>query len=455
MKRGETVRGVITTVDFPNRGVMTVENKKVYVKGVIAGQMVDARITKNREDNAKAELVGVVEPSSIETMELQCKNFGVCGGCFYQPVPYEEELKIKEGLIRKLLLPFLGEEPDAVFEGITGSPEVFGYRNKMEFSFGDEVKDGPLTLGLHKKKSKYDILDVGDCALMDADFQAIQQYTARYFQESGLPFYKKISHEGYLRYLVLRKGKKTNQIMVDLVTSTQAAPDLTPWADGLRALELDGTVTGILNTVTDSFADTVKDEGTTVLFGEPIFEERLFDLSFEVSMFSFFQTNTSGAEVLYSKVIDFLGDCKDRTVFDLYSGTGTIAQILASAASKVVGVEIVEEAVDAARRNAKRNGLENCEFIAGDVLKVVEELTDKPDLIVLDPPREGIHPKAIGKIIDFGVDRIVYVSCKPTSLAEDLVAFTEAGYVVERACCVDMFPRTLHVESVVLLSRTK
>ena len=203
----------------------------------------------------------------------------------------------------------------------------------------------------------------------------------------------------------------------------------------------------------DSLADVVQSDETEILYGQDYFYEELLGLRFKISPFSFFQTNSLGAEVLYSKVRDYIGDTAGQVVFDLYSGTGTIAQILAPVAEKVVGVEIVEEAVEAARENAARNGLSNCEFIAGDVLKVVGDLKDKPDLIVLDPPRDGVHPKALNQIIDFGVKRMVYVSCKPTSLQRDLVTLQERGYRMVRACCVDMFPGTGNCEVVALLTR--
>ena len=199
----------------------------------------------------------------------------------------------------------------------------------------------------------------------------------------------------------------------------------------------------------------VQSDETRVLYGEDVIYEELLGLRFKISTFSFFQTNSLGAEVLYSKAREYVGSTNDKMIFDLYSGTGTIAQILAPVAKKVVGVEIVAEAVEAAKENAELNGLNNCEFIAGDVLKVIDDIKDKPDLIVLDPPRDGIHPKALQKIIDFGVDRIVYISCKPTSLARDLVILQEHGYKVEKACAVDMFPQTVHVETVVLLSQLK
>ena len=266
-------------------------------------------------------------------------------------------------------------------------------------------------------------------------------------------------HQGYFRHLLVRKAARTGQILVDLVTTTQAGPDLAPWADRLLGLErsgrLKGHIAGILHTSNDSLADVVKDEGTELLFGQDYFYEEILGLRFKITPFSFFQTNSLGAEVLYETARSYIGETKDKVIFDLYSGTGTIAQILAPVAKKVTGVEIVEEAVEAARENARLNGLENCTFWAGDVLKVIDELGEVPDLIVLDPPRDGVHPKALEKIIGFGVEKMVYIACKPTSLARDLETLQGRGYHVERAGCIDLFPGTVHVETVCLLSNRK
>ena len=285
--------------------------------------------------------------------------------------------------------------------------------------------------------------------------------TKEYFEELGTAFYKKLQHKGYLRHLLVRRAVKTGEILVDLVTSTQReylggrdeAAVLSEWKERLLSLPVDGKFAGILHTENDSLADVVQSDATHILYGQDYFNEELLGLRFRISPFSFFQTNSMGAEVLYDTARGFVGETKDKVVFDLYSGTGTIAQILAPVAKKVVGVEIVEEAVEAAKVNAGLNGLDNCEFVAGDVLKVIDGLKDKPDLIVVDPPRDGIHPKALGKIIEFGVDRIVYISCKPTSLVRDLVVLQEKGYRVEKGCAVDMFPGTGNVETVCLLKK--
>ena len=229
------------------------------------------------------------------------------------------------------------------------------------------------------------------------------------------------------------------------------------WVKKLCEEKYDGVLKGILHTKNDSVADTIKNEGTDILFGQDFFYEELLGLKFKITPFSFFQTNSLGAEVLYQTAREFIGDALDdeanQTVFDLYSGTGTIAQILSPVAKKVIGVEIVEEAVVAARENAALNGLTNCEFIAGDVLKVIDTIGEKPDYIVLDPPRDGIHPKALEKIIRYNVPQMVYISCKPTSLARDLEVLQARGYQVKKVQCVDMFPATGNCETVCLLSK--
>ena len=325
----------------------------------------------------------------------------------------------------------------------------------MEFTFGDEEKDGPLALGMHKKNSFYDIVTLDDCRIVDPDFNVLLQAILKYFKEKGETYFHKIRHEGFLRHLVMRRSVKTGDILINLVTTTQSQLDESEFVNMILAQKIDGKVVGILHTLNNNLADVVQSDETKTLYGQDYFYEYLYNMRFKISPFSFFQTNTLGAEVLYDKVREYVGETKDKLIYDLYTGTGTIAQMLASVASKVVGVEIVEEAVEAAKKNAVDNHLDNCEFIAGDVLKVVDNLTQKPDILVLDPPRDGIHPKALRKIINFNVDEMVYVSCKPTSLMRDLLVFREAGYEVKRCCLVDMFPGTVHVETVVLLSHKK
>lgn len=455
MKKGQIYEGIIERVDFPNKGIVFVPEEEQYVtvKNGIPGQKIRFMINKFKRGNAEGRLLEVLEKSPLETREPVCSIFPACGGCMYQTMPYEEQVKMKEGQIRRIMDPVVKGE--YVFEGVKHSPKEFHYRNKMEFSFGDEFKDGPLSLGLHKKGSTYDVLTAGDCQLVHEDMDKILLCVLNYFKERNVSYYKKMQHVGYLRHLLLRRGDTTGEILVNLVTTTQEEYDLTPLVEELLALELEGKIVGILHILNDSLSDVVKSDETRILYGQDFFYEKLLGLEFKITPFSFFQPNSKGAEVLYETVREYIGDIDNQVVFDLFSGTGTIGQVLAPVAKKVIGVEIIEEAVEAAKENAVRNGLSNCRFIAGDVFKVLDEIEEKPDVIVLDPPRDGIHPKALPKILNYGVDKIVYISCKMTSLARDLEMMQLAGYRVEKMTAVDQFCETVHVETVVMLSHKK
>ena len=468
MKKGQVAEGRIDHIEFPNKGVaITEEGDRVIVKNTIPRQKVSLLVNKVRKGKAEARLLETIEKSPLE-IEAKCPHFGDCGGCTYQTLPYEEQLKLKETQVRGLMEDAIKGACEYEWLGIKGSPKQYEYRNKMEFSFGDAYKGGPLALGQHKRGSFYDILTVTDCQIVDEDFRAILKATVEFFGERGLTFFHRLTHVGVLRHLLVRKAVKTQEILVDLVMTTQydavnyggvsEEELLKQWTDMLCALPLKGELKGVLRTKNDSVADVIRNDGTEILYGQDYFYEELLGLKFKISPFSFFQTNSLGAEVLYETAREFIlsdnaEELKGKTVYDLYSGTGTIAQMLAPVAKEVVGVEIIEEAVEAAKENAALNGLTNCKFLAGDVLKVLDTIEEKPDYIVLDPPRDGIHPKAIEKIINYGVDKMIYISCKPTSLARDLEIFLARGYEVKKICCVDMFPGTVHVETVCLLSK--
>ena len=481
MKKGQVAEGIVQRIDFPNKGIVTTQDGICVVKNALPGQKIRCSVNKVRKGKAEGRLLEVIEPSPLE-IESPCPHFGACGGCVFLSLPYEEQLHIKEEQVKRLLGSVLCKQNGYIFDGIQPSPVCYGYRNKMEFTFGDEVKDGPLALGRHKRGSFYDIVSVMDCQIIDEDYRKILQCVKGYFEklrENGvdITFYHRLRHTGYLRHLLVRKAAKTGEILIALVTTTQI-PEQSEGTfsesailEGLKvallALPLEGTITGILHTKNDSLADVVQSDETVILYGKDYFYEELLELKFKISQFSFFQTNSLGAEVLYQTAREYIADylqsgeqqkagageeAAGKIVFDLYSGTGTIAQLMAPVAKKVIGVEIVEEAVEAARENAELNGLHNCEFIAGDVLKVIDTIAVKPDMIILDPPREGIHPKALDKIIRYGVEHILYISCKPTSLVRDLEVFLDRGYRVEKSVAVDMFPWTGNVETVVLLS---
>lgn len=464
MKKGQIVTGIVERVEFPNKGVVRIDEqledgqlKTSYciVKNVIPGQKISLMVKKLRKGKAEGNLKEVLEPAANQ-VQAPCSHFGECGGCTYLHLSYEDQAALKEEQIKKLLDGVLCKQVQPYeFMPIKHSPVCKGYRNKMEFTFGDSCKDGPLELGLHKRGSFYDILTVSDCQISDEDYRSILMAAREYFAGLGLAHYHRMQHTGYLRHLLVRKAAKTGEILVALVTTTQQKVDLAPFVKTLLALPLRGKIAGILHTENDSLADVVQSDATHLLYGKDYITEELLGLKFKISQFSFFQTNSLGAEVLYQTAREFIGDLGkgEKVVYDLYSGTGTIAQMIAPVAKKVIGVEIVEEAVEAAKENAALNGLTNCEFIAGDVLKVLDDVEEKPDFIILDPPRDGVHPKALKKIIDYDVERLIYISCKPTSLVRDLELFLECGYHVDKAVPVDQFPWTANCETICLLSR--
>lgn len=443
------------------------EMAPLHVKTSIPGQTLLVSAHKSGRKAREGKILQVLEKAPFET-EALCPHADMCGGCCYQTVPYEKQLRLKDEQVRKLLRP-LEEVRKAEERGdflpifhvpFTEEEPPLGYRNKMEFSFGDDCVGGALNLGLHRKNAFHDIISAPECRLVSRDIGRILQATQDFFREKEVPYYHTYRQEGVLRHLVVRKSFSRKTLLLNLVTTSRSLESMKSvyeeYAMLMQRLSLEEErVAGILHTVNDTLSDVVKADSTRVLFGEDHLEEDLLGLSFRISPFSFFQTNSRGATVLYELIRSFASPAEDKTIFDLYSGTGTIAEVMAAGGAKAVyGIEIVEEAVEAARENARQNGLSNCFFIAGDVLKYVETLQEKPDLIILDPPREGVHPKALPKILSYEPDQFIYVSCKPTALLRDLPAFFEAGYHLRKIACCDMFPFAGHTECIVKLTRT-
>lgn len=452
MKRRDIIEFEVDKMEFGGTSVSRLGNRDIYMKGGITGQKVKASVKKTRSGKADVKMLELLENSPLET-ETPCKHFNQCGGCSILSVPYEKQIEIKERQVMDLFL-----EQDIFgfnFQGIERSPKTKEYRNKMEYTFGDEMKDGPLTLGLHKKGKHIDIITVDGCFLVDDDFIKMLTSTVEFFNEKKLPYYRNMSHKGYLRNLVVRKGINTNEMMVNIVTSSQEDFDMTEYKEMLLNLDLKCELVSILHTINDGLADAVNCDELRVLHGRDYIQEELLGLKFKISPFSFFQTNTKGAEELYKIAREFVGEHNNKVIFDLYSGTGTIGQVMAEKAKKVYGIELIEEAVEAANKNAKLNGLTNCEFIAGDVAKTVNKLKAKPDIIIVDPPRPGVHKDAIRDIAGFNSKEIVYISCNPKTLVLDLVEFKNYGYEVEKVKLMDMFPNTPHVETVVKLKRVR
>ena len=436
----------IDEVMYPNIGIANEEPIPVKVKGGIVGQTIEVVPNRKRGGYLEAKFYRLVEKSPMENNE-GCIHKNICGGCVYQGLTYERELEYKKEQIKKLF-----ESHDIEIEEIIGSPDFKAYRNKMEYTFGDEYKGSELALGMHRKNRFYEVINNTSCEIVHQDFNIIQEAVREYFRNSEYTFVNKRTHEGHLRHLVARRSE-LGEILINLVMTTQKELDKESFLEFFLGLELEGTIKSVFLTLNDSLADAVIPEKVEHLYGEDHIMEEIHGLKFKITPFSFFQTNTKSAERLYEIGISMLENIDNKVVFDLYSGTGTISQIVAQSAKKVIGIEIVEEAVESARENAKINGLDNVEFIAEDVLTAVEKLEVKPDVIILDPPRDGIHPKAIDKIIDFAPEEFLYISCNPKTQVDNQDRFRERGYVIKKAVMVDQFPRTAHVETVVLMSR--
>ena len=301
------------------------------------------------------------------------------------------------------------------------------------------------------RNKSFGIVNVDKCQLVDSDFRKVIELTINYFRQKELPYYRVMKREGYLRNLIIRKAKNSGEIMVNLVTTTQIDFDLSEYVEIIKNAQYEGKLVSILHTENNSFSDAVVPEKVNVLYGIDHIREELLGLKFNISPFSFFQTNTVGAAELYNIVREYLGDSENKVVFDLYCGTGTIGQIVAPKAKKVIGIELIEEAVEAAKENAKLNNLGNCEFLAGDVAEIIKTVKYNPDIIILDPPRNGVSKEAMKYVIKFNAKEIIYVSCNPKTLVNDLKILTEAGYSVNKSKIKDMFPNTPHAETVVKL----
>ena len=417
----------------------------------------------------------------MRNITSECPHDEFCGGCIYQGLEYRKQLEIKEGEVHSLFSKE-GISPD-IFDRIEGCPEelIYEYRNKMEFTFGDMVKDGPLCLGMHRRGRFMSIVTVDQCGLVDEDFNKILFYTLSFCIEKGYKKYHKKNHTGLLRNLIIRQGKRTKELLVNIVTSTDTEFDRNGWAEGLKDLRLNNEIVGIMQTLNDNKADAVICDELILIDGRDYYYEEILGLRFQVHEFAFFQTNVEAIERLYRDAIGLIDDLEGKEVFDLYCGTGTISQVMALRAKHVLGVEIVPESVESAVKNAKLNNLSNCDFVCGDVFQILEKTdlkpekinskadninpeskkTDfrlekrglKPDVIVVDPPRVGMSTDAVNKIASYGVKQLVYISCNPKTLVKNLVQFESLGYEVKYVKPYDNFPFTRHVEVITLLSK--
>jgi 23S rRNA (uracil-5-)-methyltransferase RumA len=373
-----------------------------------------------------------------------CVHAEVCGGCFYRGVPYEEQLSMKNAQVLQLLLE--NNVTCGSYVGVSPAPRISAYRNKMEYSFGDEEKGGPMTLGLHRKRSYMSVLNTDGCLIVPDDFNIIRREVLTYMTERGHSFRHKRTHRGFLRNLVLRRGERTGELLINLVTTDEEALNEEEFCTFLLNLNTTDRIVGILHTIYCGRADTIGCDRVKTLHGRDYYQEHMMGLDFDVNAFSFFQTNISAVEAMFASALKLLPDTKDKTVFDIYCGTGTVSLAMAGNAKEVIGIEISADSVLAARRNAERNHIANCRFIEGDALEVLDQLHERPDVIVADPPRMGMHPKALKKIISYGLDEILYISCNPKTFCENMAVLAENGYRLDILCVCDNFPFTKHIE---------
>lgn len=380
-----------------------------------------------------------------------CDHFDLCGGCTNLDVPYEKQISEKTKKVKKYF-----EEigiKDFPLSKVVKSPKIYEYRNNMELSFGDLEIEGELQLGMHLRGKQYDVVTIDGCYLIDSDFRKIIKAMVDYFRNTNLKKYHIKLKDGYLRHLKIRKGLNTGEILVNLITTSQRNPDFSDLVEILKDIDYKGKLVGFLHTINDDYADAVKIGEVKSYYGRDYFYEKLLDFKFKISSLSFFQVNTKAAERLYEIVIDHFKDDKEKEIYDLYSGTGSLSQIISPHVKKVTGIELDKSAIKHARENMELNNIDNCEFIQGDVRKILEKNKKNVKKIVVDPPRPGLHSEVIKSIVEISPDEIVYVSCNPKTQARDIQKIMYNGYHIIDVKLVDMFPHTSHIESVALIAK--
>jgi 23S rRNA (uracil1939-C5)-methyltransferase len=446
---GQELELHVDSLAFGGNGVARLNGFVVFVRRGLPGDVVRARVTKVKKNHAEALATEVLVPGP-ERVEAPCAHYPACGGCRFQDLAYDAQVRIKGEQVEDALRR-LGAIAEPPLEPILPAASIFHYRNKLEYSFA-QYEDGP-TLGFHKAGRWDEVLEIEKCWLTTDLGNAVRNAVREWAREEGLPAYDQETQKGYLRHLVYREGRNTGQVLVLLVTAPGEKFETGYFVEVLRRVPEVRSIHWAMN---DTPAE-VTNLPTRLLWGEDSIEEQLCGLRFRVSPNAFLQTNTEMAEKLYGIAREFAGLTGQETVWDLYCGIGTIGLTLARDALTVWGIEVSEESVARAIENAELNGITNAAFFAGNVGQAVEELRDRsgdPDVVVVDPPRAGLAGKALRRLGRIGARRIVYVSCNPTTLASDVKSLrADWGYELRRARPVDMFPHTPHVECVALLEK--
>jgi 23S rRNA (uracil1939-C5)-methyltransferase len=457
IRKGHTAQLEIEKVVYGGRGLARLNNRAIFVDQTAPGDKVTAKIVRVRKDFAEARVLEFIETSPDRTI-APCPYSGHCGGCTWQFISYEKQLEYKHAFVQDSLNR-IGRLTDFKPHSVLGASEIFEYRNKMEFSFSDRrwllpqdrgERTESFALGLHVPGSFDKIVDIERCLLQRERGNEILREVRRYVKDSGIPVYGLRSHQGFWRYLVVRHSHFFDEWMVNIVTSGEKPPPVQALASIL--MERYREITSIVNNINTRKGGTAVGDWERILGGERTIREKLAGLTFEISGNSFFQTNTPMAERLYQLARDFASLTGRETVLDLYCGIGTVSILLASQARRAIGVDISTSALADARRNCELNGVDNCEFLYGDVKTVLSQVTIEPELLVTDPPRIGMHKRVIDQILRLLPRKIIYISCNPATFARD-VAFLKDRYTLEEVQPIDLFPNTYHIELIARLGR--
>ena len=461
VKKGNIYNVNIEGIAYGGKGIARIEGFVIFVSGGIPGDVVTCLIIKKNKAYAEAKIINLLEKSPFR-IDPPCYYFGFCGGCQWLNIKYEAQLHFKKNHVKESL-EHIGSLKNIRVNDTIPSPNISHYRNKMEFSFSDrrwlfpdemngkEAKNNNFALGLHVPGSFANVIDIEQgCLLQHEEGNTILKLIREFTLSSGLPPYGLKSREGFWRFLVLRRSFAENNWMINIVTKNGNGAILSSL---VKLIEDSGIpVATIVNNITTSKASVAVGERETILLGNGVLIDTIGTFSFRISANSFFQTNTLGAEILYTIAERFADLSGIETVIDLYSGTGAIPLFLSKRAKEVIGVEQVESAVMDAWRNCNDNNIKNCSFLLGDVLKVLPSIAKKPDIIIIDPPRAGMHKDVAAKVLDLKPERIVYISCNPATLGRDLAMLSER-YTVSEVQPIDMFPHTYHIETVCLLKK--
>ncbi|MGC8490856.1 MAG: 23S rRNA (uracil(1939)-C(5))-methyltransferase RlmD [Syntrophobacteraceae bacterium] len=462
--KGAEIELQVDKLAFGGKALSRMDGFVVFLDRAVPGQTVKARITKKKKNYAEARVLETICQSPAYRPAV-CPHFGVCGGCFWQDITYEEQLFWKKAHIAECL-EHIARAAEIETGAIIASPEVFHYRNKMEFTFSDrrwllpeeleqDVEQQSLFgLGLHVRGLFDKVLNIDTCFLQSPDASAILREVRQWAKTSGLPAYRVRTHEGFWRFLVIREAKSTGQMLLHLITSgtPRADANVERLAEHLRSQF--PRITTFLHSISDKKSQVALGDSSRAVFGPGYIEEKLGELRFRISAHSFFQTNTRAALELYETIARLGAFEGTEKVWDLYCGTGSIGLYIASRVKSVIGIELVEEAVRDARENCLINNIGNCTFLAGDLKDVIGKASEsgRPDVVIVDPPRAGMHPKVVGSLLETLPERIIAVSCNPASLARDAALLLEA-YDMGRVQPVDLFPHTPHLECVVRFDR--